>query len=249
MLTALVAGSVFLVAYDNGGYGLPTRSIAGIALWWAIILGVGLGLLPFARVPRAALVTGALLAGLAAWTLASTVWAPSAEAAFNEFNRVSLYLAVFTLAVLAGTRANAARWADGLGLGIVVTGLVSLATRLFPHLLATHDLGTFLPSAYARLSFPVGYWNGLAILVGMAFPLCLRRAVAGGTPLTRSVALVPVPALTAVIYLTSSRGGVAAAAVGILVFLVATDRWWAALGALLAAGIASGVAIGVLLRA
>jgi O-antigen ligase/polysaccharide polymerase Wzy-like membrane protein len=248
LLTVAVGAAVFLVAYDNGGYGLPTRSIAAIAVWWAIILGVGLGLVPLARIPRVALVTGALLAGFAAWTLASTVWAPSAEAAFNEFNRVTLYLAVFTLAVLAGTRANAPRWADGLGLGIVATGFVSLATRLFPNLLETHDLGTFLPSAYARLSFPVGYWNGLAILVGIAFPLCLRRALAGGTPLTRSVALVPLPALVAVIYLTSSRGGVAAAAAGMLVFLVATDRRWAALGALLAAGIASALAITVLLR-
>ena len=248
LLTVAVAAAVFLVAYDNGGYGLPTRSVAGIALWWAIILGVGLGLLPLARIPRAALVTGALLAGLAAWTLASTVWAPSAEGAFNEFNRVTLYLAVFTLAVLAGTRANATRWADGLGLGIVAVGFVSLVTRLFPDLLETHDLGTFLPSASARLSFPLGYWNGLAILVAMAFPLCLRRAVAGETPLTRSLALVPLPALTAVIYLTSSRGGVAAAAAGVLVFLVATHRWWAALGALLATGVASGLAVAVLLR-
>src|SRR5438128_1117326 len=119
LLTILVAGAVFLVAYDNGGYGLPSRSVTGIALWWGIILAVGLGLLPMVRRPREALIAGGLLAGFAVWTLASTAWAPSAEAAFNEFNRVSLYLGVFTLVVLGGTRANVARWADGLGLGIV----------------------------------------------------------------------------------------------------------------------------------
>src|SRR3954447_20525705 len=87
-LTILIAAAVFIVAYDNGGYGLPSRSAAGIALWWGIILGVGLGLLPLVRRPRETLVTGGLLAAFAVWTLASTLWAPSAEAAFNEFNRV-----------------------------------------------------------------------------------------------------------------------------------------------------------------
>src|SRR6478752_3048859 len=163
LLTVVVAGAVFIVAYDNGGYGLASRSVAGIALWWGIILGVGVGLLPLARRPREALVTGGLLAGFAVWTLASTAWAPSAEAAFNEFNRVSLYLGVFALAVLAGTRANVTRWVDGLGIGIVAIGLVALASRLFPHLFSTRELATFLPGAHARLSFPVGYWNGLAI--------------------------------------------------------------------------------------
>jgi hypothetical protein len=156
LLTVVVAGAVFIVAYDNGGYGLASRSVAGIALWWGIILGVGLGLLPLARRPREALVTGGLLAGFAVWTLASTAWAPSAEAAFNEFNRVSLYLGVFALAVLAGTRANVTRWVDGLGVGIVATGLVALASRLFPHVFSTRELASFLPAAHARLCFAVG---------------------------------------------------------------------------------------------
>ncbi len=182
LLTIGVAAAVFLVAYDNGGYGLASRSVIGIALWWGIILGIGLGLLPLVRRPREALVTGGLLAGFAVWTLASTGWAPSAEAAFNEFNRVSLYLGVFTLAVLGGTRANVGRWADGLGLGIAATGIVALASRLFPHLFDNHAVAAFLPSALSRLSFPLGYWNGLAIFVGMGFPLCLRAAVGRSQP-------------------------------------------------------------------
>jgi hypothetical protein len=247
LLTIGVAAAVFLVAYDNGGYGLASRSVIGIALWWGIILGIGLGLLPVVRRPREAIVTGGLLAGFAVWTLASTGWAPSAEAAFNEFNRVSLYLAVFTLAVLGGTRANVGRWADGLGLGIAATGIIALASRLFPHLFSGRDLATFLPAAHARLSFPVGYWNGLAILVGMGFPLCYRAALTGRSTFTRGLALVPLPALAAVLYLTSSRGGVAAAVLGSLAFLAVTNRRWAAVGAFFAAGLASLLAIIVLL--
>jgi tetratricopeptide (TPR) repeat protein len=246
-LPIVIASVVFIVAYDNGGYGLSSRSIAGISVWWAIILGVGLGLLPLERLPRQALVTGGLLAGFAVWTLASTIWAPSAENAFNEFNRVSLYLAIFTLAVAAGTRGNAGRWAEGLALGIVATGFVSLASRLFPQLFSTRGLAAFLPSAQTRLSFPLGYWNGLGILMGIAFPLCLGGALTGRNSLTRSLALVPLPALSAVIYLTSSRGGVASALVGTLLFLAATGRRWTAVGALLAAGIGSALAVAVLL--
>jgi hypothetical protein len=247
-LTALIGFVVFAVAYDNGGYGLSSRSIVGIGIWWAIILGVGLGLLSLGRPPRQALVTGGLLAGFTGWTLASTSWAPSAENAFNEFNRASLYLAIFTLVVAAGTRGNVGRWADGLALGIVATAFVSLASRLFPHLFSTRGLATFLPSAQTRLSFPVGYWNGLAILMGIAFPLCFRGAIAGQNPLTRGLALLPVPALAAVIYLTSSRGGTASALAGTLVFLAATGRRWSAVGALLTAGIGSGLAVAVLLH-
>src|SRR6478672_12270667 len=69
--TLLVAAVVVVVAYDNGGYGLSSRAILGISLWWGIILGFGLGLLPLARAPRTALITGCLLTCFAAWTLAS----------------------------------------------------------------------------------------------------------------------------------------------------------------------------------
>src|SRR4029079_6181169 len=130
---------------------------------------------------------------------------------------------------------------------IVATGFVALASRLFPHLFDTRDLATFLPAAHARLSFPVGYWNGLGILVGLGFPLCLRVALAGRNPLTRGLGLVPLPALAAVLYLTSSRGGIGAALLGSLAFLALTNRRWAAVGALFATGVASMLAIGVLL--
>src|SRR5437667_8664684 len=146
-LSLSIAAVVFVIAYDDGGYGLASRSIAAISLWWAIILCFGLGLLPLVPSRKPAFVSGGLLAGFAVWTLASTSWAPSAENAFNEFNRVSLYLSLFVLAVAVGTRYNAGRWAEGLALGIVTTGFVSLASRLFPHLFSMRGVAAFLPSA------------------------------------------------------------------------------------------------------
>jgi hypothetical protein len=247
-LPAIVATVLFVLAYANGGYGLTSRTILAICLWWVIILGFGLGLLQRARPPRAALTAGVLLAGFVAWTLASAIWAPSAENAVEAFNRGSLYLAVFTLTVAGASRGNIRRLVDGASLAIVVTAFVALTSRLFPHIFSTRQIGVFLPYAAPRLSFPVGYWNGLAILVGFGVPLCLRWALVGRSALTRALALAPVPVLASVIYLASSRGGVVAAGIGVVVFLATTDRRWAACGATLAAVGGSLVAVAVLVQ-
>jgi O-Antigen ligase len=245
--TILVAAVCVVIAYENGGYGLTARTILAVCVLWATIIGLAFGFIPRAEVTRGALVVGGLLAGLAAWTLASTAWAPSAGAAFEEFNRVSLYLAVFALAAVAASRRDIGRWADGLCIGVVATAVIALSSRLFPSLFpSSRDLGVFLPYAVTRLSFPVGYWNGLAVLVGLGLPLCLRAAIVGDRRSTRALAIAATPVLASVVYLASSRGGAATALVGVAVFFACTDRRWAALGALLPLAAGSTLAIAVL---
>jgi len=63
------------------------------------------------------------------------------------------------------------------------------------------------------LSYPLNYWNGLAVLTALGIPFLLRVAVAAKPALVRGAAVAPIPAFTAVIYLASSRGGAVAAAV------------------------------------
>jgi hypothetical protein len=243
-----VAAVCFLLAYDQGGYSIGSRSATAIAVWWAILLGVGLAYWPRARPTRESLVVGGLLTGLAAWTFASIWWAGSAEAAFIEFDRVALYLGIFCVAVLAGTRATVGRWADGLALGIVAIGVVALLSRLFPHLFSHQGLPVFLPGVQKRLSFPIGYWNGLGAYLGLCFPLALRIALVARTWWTRALALAPLPAVSSAIYLTSSRGGVATGVVSVIVFVAATSRRWGAVGALGATAVGSIVAIAWLLQ-
>ncbi len=245
--SALVATVCVAIAWENGGYGLTARTILAVCVLWAMIIGIAFGLFPRAGVTRGGLAIGGLLGGLAAWTLASTAWAPSAGAAFDEFNRVSLYLAVFALASLAAPRRDIGRWADGLCIGVIVTAVISLSSRLFPSLFpSSRDIGAFLPYAVTRLSFPVGYWNGLAVLVGLGFPLCLRSAIVGGRRWTRALAIAATPLLASVVYLASSRGGAATAVLGVAVFFACTDRRWAALGGLLSLAVGSALAIAVL---
>ena len=88
LLTGAVATSVFAIAYDNGSYGLPSRGTLTIALWLAISLGVALGIVELGQMTRPAKIIAGLLAAFCLWTLMSIIWAPSAENAFNEFNRV-----------------------------------------------------------------------------------------------------------------------------------------------------------------
>lgn len=242
IVVAAVAAALFWLAYDGGTYTLASRTTTAIALLWGLALAVGLRLWPLAP-PRLALVAGGALAGLAALTLLSVTWTASAERAFLEFDRVVLYLAAFALAGLGVSRRRAASVADAVALAIVGVGAVALLDRFFPGVFTQGELQTLLPTTYARLSYPVNYWNGLAALLALAFPLLLRVAVAGRSAGVRSLALAPLPALAAGIYLASSRGGAATAIVAVLAFAVLGRSWTAAAAAGLAAvGSALGIA-------
>ncbi|MGH3055255.1 MAG: O-antigen ligase family protein, partial [Gaiellaceae bacterium] len=105
------------------------------------------------------------------------------------------------------------------------------------------DLLTPLAS---RLSFPLGYWNGLGIAVALAYPLLLAIMTSRRSRVASAVAALPLPILAADMYLTSSRGAFVAAAVGIVAFVVLTPRRWGALAALVVAGLAGVVAVATL---
>jgi tetratricopeptide (TPR) repeat protein len=237
--TLAVAGVVFAVAYDNGGYGESTRDALAIALWWVLILAIAFGLWPLVRTPLEAWICGGLLGGLGLLTLLSTIWASDASSAFAEFNRISLYVGAFAVAVAASNRDNAGQWINGLALGIVGVAVVSLVSRLFPHTFSNEAIANLLPSAKNRLAFPLGYWNGLAVLLAMGIPLLLRLAVAGRNTVVRGIALAPIPALAGAIYLASSRTGVVVALAAIAVFLLLTGERWTALAAIVVAAVGS----------
>jgi hypothetical protein len=246
VVTGVVALAVFWLAYDDGSYELASRATLAIVLWWAVILGIAFSLLALPRLPHATLVMGGILAALACWTLASALWAPSEEDAFNEFNRVSLYLGVYVLVVLVASRRTVGRWADGLAIAVAVIAVLALVSRLFPGSFSDRELAEFLPSAATRLSFPLGYWNGLAIFVALGVPLLLRIALVARRAGVRGLALVPIPVIASVIYLASSRGGFVTAVLGALAFLVLTDRRWSAAVATSVSSVASAAAVAVL---
>ena len=240
----LIASLIVVVAVLGGRSPSAVRSVAAILVWWGVLVAVAFDLAPRAAIPRAALACTALLVAFGLFTALSIGWAPSAEGAFAEADRVFLYAGVLLSAVLLARPGDAGRWADGMALAVVVVALLALGQRLFPGLLPDDRLAEQLPNAATRLSYPVGYWNGLAIFVALGFPLLLRVAVVARLALWRAAALAPLPALAGAIYLTSSRGGVAVAALAGAAFVLLCGRVRALLAlAVAAAGCAAAVAI------
>jgi hypothetical protein len=240
----LIGGVIFALALDHGTYGLAARHSVGIVVWWIVLVGVGLNLLPRAASFRLALLPAIPLAAFTLLTLTSALWAESAERVVLEFDRAALYLGVFLLVVLIARRETLVEWTDGLAIGITAIAVFALISRCFPALDLGSPIHGFLPGSEDRLSYPLDYWNGVAIMSALAIPVLLRVAADAPTSLAAAAALAPLPALGATIYLTSSRGGVATAAIATVAFVVLLRRWAALAAAIMGVlGASVGVAI------
>ena len=222
-LPLAVAAAIAAVAFSGGGYALGVRNPAGIAVWWTAGLAIALGVWPRARLPRPALLAVGLVGALAALAALSVAWGDSAEGAIDDAGRSAIYAGVLLLVVAAARRGSAARWADGCAAGIAVVGLVALSSRLLPGLGLDAAASQFFDGE-VYLSYPLDYWNGVAMFVALAFPLLLRIALDGRSVWARSLAIGVLPVLAGTLYLTSSRGGMLTAAVATGLFVVLCAR-------------------------
>jgi O-antigen ligase len=246
-----VAGVVFALSYANGGFAPTTRAYAGLAAWWILGAGAAIGIASArSRLDRLALVSLGLFAAFAVWILISTRWASDSERAFAQFNQVSLYVAVLAIAIVVARLVPASWVVGGVALALSAIATVAVVSRFFPSSFGVHpgqQLKLLAPLA-DRLSFPLGYWNGLGIAVALAYPLLLAIMTSRRSRAASSLAALPLPILAAVMYLTSSRGAFVAAAVGILVFVVLTPKRWPALAALIVAGAGGAAAVAALVH-
>jgi hypothetical protein len=219
VIVAAVAVLYVALAVANGGYSTELTAGATIGIWGAVVIALALGTWPRSRVPVAAVWAGACLVGLAAWTAISMSWASDDGGAFVEVVRVMGYLGLFALVVIASLRASARMWLGGLALGLVVVAGLALASRFEPSFVGNQNLGTFLPAAAGRLSYPVGYWNGLAAAMAAGILLLTWLGGHARAAWLRAVAVAAIPMPILVIYLASSRGGVVACVIGLAVLL------------------------------
>jgi hypothetical protein len=243
----VVAGVVFAIAYANGGYSLSARSIVALSAWWAVLLSIVFAIWPIRPIPRAAFVVGGLLGAFALWTFVSMAWSPSNEATFNEFNRVSLYLAAFVVVVCAGTHSSVRTWLDALAVATAAVAAVALVSRCFPDVFPDRGFATFLPGQSTRLSFPLGYWNGLGTFVALGLPVLLRVGATARRTAAAAAAIAAMPLIVSVIFLTSSRGGFAVAIVAALAAVALSPNRWRTLASA-AVGV-SGAAVTVVVIA
>ena len=238
-ITLLVGGVFFVLAFQNGSYDTTTWAAAAVLVWWTLGL-VAVDVLPGRRPRGTALVTGTLLALLGVWALVSTQWTADADAAYLQAAQVTLYAGAFFLVASTVTREAAPRVLDGIALAIVAIALVALIGRLFPGFASTGAAGRALPAVIERLSWPVGYWNGLAMLVALGLPLLLRTVAGTRSRIVAAAAVAAIPLVVADVYLSSSRGGALVGVVAVTTFVaLVRDRLPAMAAA--AVGVGGGV--------
>ena len=244
-----VAAAIFALSCVNGGFSHTTQAYAGIAAWWILGAGAAIGIASArAGINRLAVVALGLLAAFAVWTLISVNWASDAERAFAQFNQVSLYVAVLAIAIVLARLVPASWVVGGVALAVSAIAVVAFVSRCFPSSFGVQEASKSFPALGIRLNYPLGYWNGLAIEVALAYPLLLAIMTSRRSRVASALAALPLPVLAAVMYLASSRGAFVAAAVGAIVFLLLTPRRWPALVALVVAGIAGAVAVAALVH-
>jgi O-antigen ligase len=226
---------VVALALQDGGYDTVPRGQVGIIVWWIVLLGVIAGRTA-PRIEPPALVAIALLAAFAAWTGASIGHSESAERATTELSRVATYVGVLVIALSVTARTAPRHAVNGIACAAALVTALAVLSRLQPQWFPHNAHVDFLPAAVGELSYPLNYWNLLAGFSALGFPLLLGIAVDGRTPASRAAAAAMLPVTALCLYLTSSRGGVVALGVGLVVMLALAPRRGAILATLAGAG-------------
>jgi hypothetical protein len=243
-LAAWAAPFVLIVylAFQNGGYDLVVRSQVGIAVWWIVLLGALVGVLPVTRPGRAGWIGLLLLGAFAAWTALSLTWTESHERTMAEAGRVAAYLGIFALALAAQGRVAMRHALNGTAAAIALVGLLAVFYRLHPGWFTLTETDRFYPQSN-RLNFPLGYWNALAAFMAMGVPLALHAAATARTLAMRAAAAGAVPVMVFCAYLTISRGAVGMIGVALIVFLLLTPERVYRLATVAICGVGSAILI------
>ena len=216
---------VLYLALQSGGYSQVTSSEVGVIVWWLVLLGAVLGLLARGPMGRARWLAFGLLAAFAVWTALGFTWTESSEQTMVEVTRVLTYLGVLALALSNRGPGTIERVAAGVGSAIAIVALVALLSRLHPSWFPENTAADFLPITRERLSYPLGYWNGLAALIVMGIPIVLAAATYSRRLVTSALAAAVLPAMALTAFYTLSRGGAVELAVALTVlFLLAPRR-------------------------
>ena len=213
---AILVAIPTVLAFFSGGFFDRPRLIGALAAWVLVVVGALTVGRPLPATTLARLALLGLLA-LCAWTALSLLWTPTPARAEDDFQRLLLYAGVFiaAFALLRGDRAHA--WLEpALLLGIVIVIGYGLSERLFPELL---EFRRSRASA-GRLEQPLTYWNAVGALGAMGVVLAIRLAAADRRAgALRAAAAAAGVVLGLGVYLSFSRGALAAVGAGVLVLL------------------------------
>ena len=217
VLPALLPGVLLLLlGFQAGGF-FPD-AWAPVAAVLAVVLAIRVAAVgrPFAGLSVWSGVALGALALLGVWMLVSASWSDAPGRATLEFTRLLLYGLVLALCASLAPREHRLSWAlRGLVLAIAAICVAGLITRLRPDIWSETGLEA------SRLDFPITYWNGLGLIGAAGAVLALHLSASSREPWpVRVLAAAAVPIAAVTVYLTLSRGGIAAGALGVAVYLV-----------------------------
>jgi tetratricopeptide (TPR) repeat protein len=199
---------VATLGFDSGGYAATAWGWSTFAVLAVLAVLIARGI----EAPgKAAMLFAGALAALSLWTALSILWSSHVSASALEVQRTLLYVGSAALFVLAGRR-------NGL-----LAGVLGAATLLCGYGLANWLLGnpeapaSADPQAAERLSEPIGYANGVAILAAMGLLLAVGFAARASRAPAAAAAAATAPLFAATLYFTFGRGAWLALAVGLSV--------------------------------
>jgi hypothetical protein len=212
--------------------------IGGSALAVAGLLGAlaAFGLVLRPSLTTAGLVAVAGFAGFVVWQGLSVLWSVLPDASWNYVNRGLVYLGFLALGLFFGALVPRAprRAAEALAALLGVLMVAALLGKVFAGV--EPDYGRV-----ARLRWPIGYWNGLALLAVLALVLGVWLAVERGRPERRAAGVLLAYGAMVVAALTLSRGGIAVGVVAMIVWLALDERRLESLVVLAVAGVPAAV--------
>ena len=219
-----------MVAVTVAAAVLLTAVFAGDSVWTAVLallVAGGWGALALAGtlpLPDGGIVLGCLVLATAAWSGLSIAWSVAPELSWAELNRTLVYAAFLALGLLLGALRQGAKLAAAALVVALAAGVVwALAGKAIPAVFP--DGGRA-----ARLRDPIGYWNALALAADMLLVLALSFGASARTVAVRAGCAALAYAGVVAVLLAASRAGVAAAVLGIVLWLwLRRDRVEAAL--------------------
>ena len=234
---------ILYLALQGGGYDAVIRSEVGVAVWWLVLLGAVVGVLPRTKLTRPAWIGLGLFVAFATWAAVAITWSESDERTVAEVSRLATYLGVLVLAIGAQGADGLRRTACSVGFALGLVGALALMSRLHPSWFPTNEAGAAFEQARGRLNYPVNYWNGLAAMMAIGIPLMLGIALAARRIAIRAFATALVPLMAVTAFYTLSRGGAIEVAVGFVAFVVLWPSRLSALPTLLLATAGSALLI------
>jgi O-antigen ligase len=221
-LWALVPGLLVLfLGFDAGGFFAGTTGAAAASVAALAATRVLTARHPFSGLTGPTAIALVAIGAYAGWSLLSGSWSHAPARALLAFDRAALYIAVVALCFSLCERPGQMRtMIRGLAASIFVVCGAGLLTRTLPRVFPIAP--GFLND---RLSYPVTYWNALALLAALGIALCVHLvADSDERAAVRALAAAAVPALGATLLLTFSRGGIAALVLVLIIYAALAPR-------------------------